>query len=76
MKTEIQKLSFSDNFSTISRDKVLQLILLKSNCNNAKYKLSELLLHNVDIEPNNIQSYTNNNSVNLWERGASNIQKD
>ena len=31
-------------------------------------KLSELLLYNVDIEPNNIQSYTNNNSVNFLKK--------
>jgi hypothetical protein len=49
----------------IGVDRILQLVQSKKNHNNIKYKLSELLLYNVELEPNNIQSYTNNISLNF-----------
>jgi hypothetical protein len=50
---------------SIKADRILQLIQTKKLFNNVKYKLSELLLYNVELEPNNIQSYTNNISLNF-----------
>jgi ABC-type oligopeptide transport system ATPase subunit len=60
IKTEQEPIDIS-----IASDRILQLVQSKKNYNNVKYKLSELLLYDVELEPNNIQSYTNNISVNF-----------
>jgi hypothetical protein len=60
IKTEREKID-----TGIAADRILQLIQSKKLYNNVKYKLSELLLYNVELEPNNIQSYTNIISLNF-----------
>jgi hypothetical protein len=62
--TEKEELS---NSSTISKERILQLIQYKRNFHNVKYRLDELLIYNVNLEPNNIQTYTNDISLNFLE---------
>jgi hypothetical protein len=65
--TEKEELSNVENDSIISRERILELIQSKKNFRDVKYKLSELLKYNVNLEPNNVQSYNNDVSLNFLE---------
>jgi hypothetical protein len=43
----------------ISKDKMLQLIKTNEKCNDIKYRLSDILLYNVDLESEKAQIYSN-----------------
>ena len=57
-ETEICKLEYDNEYSSIfPRDNFLLLIQSKKK-RDKKYRLSELLLYNVDLEPENLQNYS------------------
>ena len=70
-ETEICNLKeYENEKSILPRDKLLLLIQSKKNRDNKKYRLSELLLYNVILEPENLQNYSKtthqqNNSIYL-----------
>jgi len=43
--------------TTISRDKLLFLIQNRKKYEDKKYKFNEILIYNIDVEPENLQSY-------------------
>ena len=57
-ETEICKLEIENEKSIFSREKILLLIQSKNKREMKKYRLSELLLYNVVIEPENLQNYS------------------
>lgn len=68
IKIQTQDLSLSDNLSSISREKMLQIIQTNRVDDTKKYKFQESLLYNVDLEPNNIQLYTQDASLNFLKQ--------
>lgn len=57
-ETEICKLEYENEYSIFSREKLLLFIQSKKRRDKNKYRLSELLLYNVVIEPENLQNYS------------------
>lgn len=47
----------------ISKDRLLQIIQTKRHHNNKKYRLDDLLSFQIDLEPENIQSFSELNSL-------------
>lgn len=63
--TKKHDLSFIDENSVISKDKMLQLIITSEKYNDIKYKLSDILLYNIDLESEKAQIYSNNNDLSI-----------
>ena len=57
-ETEICKLEIENEKSIFSREKLLLLIQSKKKREMKKYRLSELLLYNISVEPENLQNYS------------------
>ena len=63
-ETEICKLETEPSHNTIEnesifpRDKLLLLIQSKKKRDQKKYRISELLLYNINLEPENLQNYS------------------
>ena len=58
-ETEICSLQYENEYSIFPRDSFVLLIQKKKNREkDKKYRLSELLLYNVEIEPVNLQNYS------------------
>ena len=63
--TEKQELLILDHNSYITRENILKIIQTKKIYNNNKHKLHEILLYNVDLEPDNVQSFANSKENSL-----------
>jgi hypothetical protein len=53
----------SSNNSCISKERLLQIIQIKRHYNNKKYRLDDLLSFQIDLEPENIQSFSELDSL-------------
>ena len=65
IKQIITKKHDLDDNSLISKDKILQIIINNEIFEKIKYKSSDILLYNVNLESEVIQSYLNNNDVSI-----------
>ena len=64
--SEKENLSLEDDFSILPGNRSIQLIQNHNMNNKKKFKLSESLLYNVDVDSDNIQNYVNDiNSVDF-----------
>jgi hypothetical protein len=65
-KSEIEYVSKESESidGSISKDRLLQIIQTKRHHNNKKYRLDDLLSFQIDLEPENIQSFSELNSLN------------
>jgi hypothetical protein len=72
IKTEKIELSLIDNeddFRTIPQDELIKMIYTKKlNPNKKKYRFLEMLLYNVEVEPDNIQSYSQDLSLDTPQK--------
>jgi hypothetical protein len=59
ISTKKHHLSFIDEKCIISKDKMLQLIITSEKHNDIKYKLSDILLYNIDLESEKAQMSSN-----------------
>lgn len=63
LEKNIEKIS-SDNIdvinNVISKERILQLIQHNKSIHNSKYRLMDILVYNVDLEPNHIQEFVYN----------------
>lgn len=57
--SEKENLSLEDDFSILPGNRSIQLIQNHNMNNKKKFKLSESLLYNVDVDSDNIQNYVN-----------------
>ena len=68
-ETEICKLEIENENalepSVFPRDKLLLLIQSKKKRDQKKYRISELLLYNINLEPENLQNYSKTNENGL-----------
>jgi hypothetical protein len=55
--------SIDSNASFISKDRLLQIIQTKRHHNNKKYRMDDLLSFQIDLEPENIQSFSELDSL-------------
>jgi len=60
---EHEKMTHSDTYCIISKERVLQLVQNKKHLDNLKYTIDSILAYNVSIEPENIQKYVNSEIV-------------
>jgi len=62
----------SNSISVLSKETILQIIQThKHNTHSlGKYKLMDILLYNVDLEPENIQSYSKNENEQISESSS------
>jgi hypothetical protein len=65
-ETENCILEYENEYSIFPRDKFLLLIQTKKKRGNKKYRLSELLLYNVELEPENLQNYSKTKQSNTY----------
>lgn len=63
--TEKQDLSLLNHSSYVSQENTLKIIQSNKIQNDIKYKFCDILLHNIDIEPNDIQSYAYSKDTSL-----------
>jgi hypothetical protein len=57
---ELQNIDTIHNGHGITKEKLLQIIQKKKIYNTKKYRLLDVIIYNVDLEPQQIQSYVNN----------------
>jgi hypothetical protein len=58
-----QDLSFDNNSSIIHNNNIIQLIEQHKYLSNNKYKIQDVLLYNVSLNPENIQSYSRDEDI-------------
>ena len=58
-----QELSLNNNSGVIHNDIIIQLIEKNKFLSNNKYKIQDVLLYNVSLNPENIQSYSNDENI-------------
>lgn len=58
-----QDLSFDNNSSIIYNNSIIQLIEQHKYLSNNKYKIQDVLLYNVSLNPENIQSYSRDEDI-------------
>lgn len=63
ISSEIYELTISNNDSILQNECFIQLIDKHKFINTTKYKLLDVLLYNVDLSPDNIQFYSQNENL-------------
>ena len=64
----VSTMSVGDSIG-LSKERILHIIQHKKNMNGKKYKISEILLYNVLLEPESIQSYSKSENTRDLSKG-------